>query len=71
MPDESEADSVAEEIPATNEIRSAQVDDELKDAAQDEYNEEEEDEDDEDAEVSVLGALVSEMTTDQTTQLRG
>ena len=54
-----------------NETPSAQVDDDIKDAAQDENEDEEDDEDDDDAEVSVPGAPISGMTTDQSTQLRG
>ena len=58
-----------EQIPPTNETASAQVDDELKDAAENENQDEEEEDDDEDAEVSVRGALTTTMATDWSTQL--
>lgn len=54
LPDESDAESVVEEIPHITETPSGQVDDELKDAVKDEdEDEEDDDEGDEDTEMSV------------------
>ena len=56
LPDESDIESTAEEIPPVKKTPSAQVDEELKDAARDEGEDEEDDdneEGDEDAEMLV------------------